>query len=133
MTNFSQFHDGSFDGLWTDGTTTHVFLSTEKKERHVAVIKGVVALNAGALMTGNIVFEIAVRDHSEITLQDLGMVYDLKDGSQGEAQAARVLERVLRESLVLLEITPTYGGYCVVLASSIELMARQDWIDHYLR
>ncbi|HEX5233964.1 MAG TPA: hypothetical protein VFW25_01400 [Silvibacterium sp.] len=44
MKNFGEFHDGSFEGLWLDGKTAHVFLATEGREQFTVVAEGVAAL-----------------------------------------------------------------------------------------
>jgi hypothetical protein len=74
MNSYHQFHDGSLEGLWIDDSTVHVYLRTTEKERFMAVAKGVMALTAGGFKAGNIIFEVLIRDHGEITLQDISQV-----------------------------------------------------------
>ncbi|HWZ43513.1 MAG TPA: hypothetical protein VNW97_08540 [Candidatus Saccharimonadales bacterium] len=123
MKNHDQFHDGVLEGLWIDGTIVHVFLSTLKKERFTAVAEGVVALAANGFRAGNIIFEVLTRGHEEIVSSDIAELYDLQDGPQGENQGMKLLEKAQHEGLTLLEINPSYGGTCLVLAHSINFFA----------
>jgi hypothetical protein len=131
MKNHDQFHDGVLEGLWIDGTNVHVFLSTLKKERFTAVAEGVVALAGNGFRAGNIIFEVLTRGHEEIVSSDIAELYDLQDGSQGEGQGMKLLEKAQHEGLTLLEINPSYGGTCLVLAHSITLLEWNEWLARY--
>jgi hypothetical protein len=131
MKNHDQFHDGVLEGLWIDGTIVHVFLSSLKKERFTAVAEGVVALSANGFRAGNIIFEVLTRGHEEIVSSDIVELYDLQDGPQGEGQGMKLLEKAQQEGLTLLEINPSYGGTCLVLAHSINLLERNEWLAQY--
>jgi hypothetical protein len=132
MKKYNEFHDGSFEGFWIDNTIVHVFLSTFEKVRFTAIAEGVVALGANGFRAGNIIFDVAVRDHEEIALPDIAQLYDLREGSAGEDQGVRLLEKVRQEGLNLLEIGSSYGGTCMVLAHSVGLMERSEWLARYL-
>lgn len=121
MHNFHEFHDGWFDGLRIDEPHVQVFLRTAAKVKFTAVAKNVSALSAGGLKHGNVVFEVVTRDHNEITLEDIIDLYDLKL-SNPLPQATRLLEKTRSERLMVVEITPSYGGSCLILASSVELV-----------
>src|SRR5258708_1233543 len=108
MKNYSQFHDGSLEGLWIDGTTVHVYLSTLNKERFTAVADGVVALAASGFRKGNLIFEVVTRHHEEIVFRDIADLYDLQDGPAGQSQGMQLLGKAQQEGLVLLEINPSY-------------------------
>jgi hypothetical protein len=131
MKNHDQFHDGVLEGLWIDGAIVHVFLSTLKKERFTAVAEGVVALAANGFRAGNIIFEVLTRGHEEIVIRDIAELYDLQDGPLGEGQGIQLLGKAQREGLTLLEINPSYGGTCLVLAHSIYLLERNEWLVRY--
>jgi hypothetical protein len=130
MKNYSQFHDGNLEGLWIDDTVVHVYLRTLEKERFVAVAEGVVALAASGFRAGNLIFEVVTRDHEEIASSDIAELYDLQEGSAGETQGAQLLEKARHEGLILLEINPSYGATCIVMAHSVDLIARNDWLGH---
>ena len=128
MKNHDQFHDGVLEGLWIDGAIVHVFLSTSKKERFIAVAEGVVALAANGFKAGNIIFEVLTRGHEEIVIRDIAELYDLQNGLQGEGQGMKLLGKAQQEGLTLLEINPSYGGTCLVLAHSINFFERNEKI-----
>lgn len=132
MKNYSQFHDGRFEGLWIDGTTVHVYLSTLEKERFTGVAKGVVALAAGGFRAGNIIFEVVTRDREEIVFRDIAELHDLQNGPEGERQGMQILEKARQEGMSLLEIDPSYGATCLVLAHSFDLLDRNEWLARYV-
>lgn len=133
MRNYSEFHDGFLEGFWIDGATVHVYLSTDRKERFTAVADGVVALSASGFRAGNIVFDVLTRDHQEIAFQDIAELYDLKAGAAGKSQGAKLLEEARQQRLTALEINSSYGGVCLVLARSVDVLRRDEWAQRYLR
>lgn len=93
MKIYEQFHDGTLDGLLIDPAVTQIFLSTCERESFVIAASGVVRLAAGKFKEGNIILDVSVRQHEEITLQDITGVYELNTGAIGEDVAEKLLER----------------------------------------
>jgi hypothetical protein len=58
VTNYSEFHDGFFDGLLIEGKSVSILLSTYKREQFVIELSEVVALSASDIKAGNIIFEV---------------------------------------------------------------------------
>jgi hypothetical protein len=123
MQTVGQFHDGLFEGFWIDESRVHIFLSTSQKVRFVALAEGVAALSADGFRRGNIVFDVIARDRDEITPNDIESLYELAQGPEGETKRSELLERA-RKELVVLEISPSYGAGCLVLARSVQLQPR---------
>jgi hypothetical protein len=44
----------------------------------------------------------------------------------------RLLDRARQEGLTLLEVSPSYAGTCMVLAHSVDLLERTQWLARYL-
>src|SRR5205807_1093863 len=83
MNNYTEYHDGFFDGLWIqDEGTLQVYLRTSGKKRNTVALTGVVMLKVTGFKAGNIIFEVLTRDHNEITLQDIAELYDLPAGHE---------------------------------------------------
>jgi hypothetical protein len=121
MKNYGQFHDGFFEGLWIpDKGIVHVFLSTSKRERATVVLTGVVMLKASGLKEGNIIFDVLTRDHDEITLEDIAELYELKPGHEPAVWEHQLLEKAQQQGFQMLQINPSYGGSCLILAQAIE-------------
>ncbi len=133
MKEYAEFHDGSFEGLWIDGKSVHIFLATEKRERFVFVAEGVAELAVGGVRSGNIVFDVLTRGPEEILPQDIQILYVLQPDSTGEAQCASLLENARLQEWKILEINPSYGASCLILASSIGLFRREDWLKRQLK
>jgi hypothetical protein len=131
MKTYGQFHDGSFDGLLVEDKTAHVFATTYEKQRYVLIAAEVVALVAGGLRAGNIIFDVQTQDYSEISLEDVIEVYGYR-ATTDDQHARNSLEKSQREGLVLLSVNPSYGGSCLVLAQSVALLHRQEWTERYL-
>lgn len=126
MKKYPEFHDGFFEGLWIDGTRIHIYLSTLRRERFVVAADGVVRLFATGVKEGNIVFDVVIRNHDELTLDDVAAVYDMAGSPRAEEQASQLLDQARKQKLVLLEISPSYGASCLVLARSVDVVDR-DW------
>ena len=127
MKNYDQFHDGSLDGLLIEQTSVQVFLSTDGKEPFVLAVDGVVALTAEGFRAGNIIFEVLTKHGPELTLQDITDVYGLAVTDSRQEQAQKFLENARERGLIVLEINPSYGASCIILAESVNLLRRQDW------
>jgi hypothetical protein len=132
MRIYSQFHDGFLEGFWIDGTTVHVYLSTLEKERFTVVVAGVVALGASGFRAGNLIFQVATRGNDEIVSRDIAALYDLQDGPAGESQGMRLLGKARQDGLILFEIDPSYGATSLILAHSVDLLPRNEWLARYL-
>jgi hypothetical protein len=127
MNEFGDFHDGLFEGLWIDGTTAHIFLASHVPKRFVIVASMVAELIFNDVKSGNIIYDVLIQDSEEVGAADLRALYTLKEGTAGEAQAQRLLEKVRLEQLKLLEINPSYGASGLALAATFELLPREDW------
>jgi hypothetical protein len=131
MKKYSEFHDGWFEGLWINDEAAHVFLSTEGRERFVVVAETVEALYADGIRAGNIILDVLLRDAAEVLLSDIQTLYQLPTGPVGETQGADLLEKARRGEGRLLEINPSYGASCLLLAGSIEIVPQGEWLKKY--
>ncbi len=132
MKNYDQFHDGSLDGFLIEQDSVQVFLSSEQKQPFVIEASGVVAMAADGFKAGNIIFEVLVRQNDELTLQDVVETYALPSGATGEEQAQKLLAKAKERDFLLLEINPSYGGHCLILAQSVDLLHRPEWAERRL-
>ena len=96
------------------------------------VSQGVEALSANGFREGHIIFDVQSRTHEELNLEDMGLLYDLQLGDADTRQANQLLEQANRQNLIMLEIYPSYGATCLILARSFEPMNRKAWLDRYL-
>ena len=124
MLNYNEFHDGSFDGIKIDGDTAYIYLSSLKQGRFTVITHGIVALSGSGFKAKNLIFEVVTREYEEITPEDIAGLYDLAMGDTRERQAAQLLESAKKNKLILVEISPSYGAACAVLARSVELVRR---------
>jgi hypothetical protein len=131
MKNHDDFHDGTFDGVWVNDATAYVFLRTFSKEPFTAVAGGIAALKVTGFKKGNLIFEVVIRSYEEVTVEDIAVLYDLREGEDG-AEAAKLMMRAQQERLSILVVTPSYGATCLLLARSIEIIERNDWSRLYL-
>lgn len=118
MGNFDQFHDGFLDGLLIRGTSVRVFLSTSDRQEFELKVSGVSSLKAEGFRQGNIIFDVLTRSGDDITIHDIMDFFEFKE----EAKALTKLEEVRRKDLIVLEINPSYGAGCIILAESAELV-----------
>lgn len=132
MGNYSQFHDGSFDGILLGDKASHIFLSTAHKDLFVIEALDVVALSAWDIKVGNIIYEVVTRRGVELTIEDIIAVKGPFPETSESRFAHRGLKQAVDENLILLEINPSYGANCLVLAHSVRLCDRQEWINRNL-
>ena len=131
INNYGIFHDGSFDGLLLDDKSAHIFVATDAHERHVIVADGVVVLKADDIRQGNIILDVVARHASELSANDLdAFLYDPQDPKEKE-QAAVLLRRAQTGALTLLQISPSYGATCSVLAKTFELLDHREWLERH--
>jgi hypothetical protein len=120
MREFNQFHDEYLDGLLIEGADAHVFLHTESGQKFVLEVSGVLSLRVDGFRQGNIILDVLIRNGDEITVHDIIGFFEFKE----EAKALTKLEEVRSKNLVVLEINPSYGATCTILAESVELLPR---------
>jgi hypothetical protein len=125
MKTYSEFHDGFFEGLHIpdDTKVVHLYLCTLEKERTTAVLTGVVMLKAGGFRAGNIISVVSTRDSGEITLADIGDLYELDSCHEPKPWEHKLMERVGEQHLQILDVSASYGGTCSILAQTIEFVA----------
>lgn len=122
MQTFDQFHDGFFDGVWTDSERVQICLRTVDNERFTATIDGIVALNVSGFRAGNIIFDVSVLNHSEVTPEHIEELYELPETDAGDKHRTKLLEDVSTKKLMLLQISPSYGASCVALGRAVNLV-----------
>lgn len=132
MTNYDQFHDGWLDGLLIEQASVQVFISTEEKQPYVIAASGVAALSADGFKAGNIIFEVLTKQQDELTLQDITESYGLSADVNGQEQAQKLLGKARERGLTVLQVNPSYGATCILLAESVELLPRHEWASRDL-
>jgi len=120
MKTYHEFHDGFVDGLLLDGYGVRLYLSTDEKQSFVLAVDDVRSLRLNDFREGNIIFDVVVRDGDEVTLSDMVELYGFSD----EAKAVLKLGETHREGLIVVEVNPSYGASCLILAASVNLMSR---------
>ncbi|MFZ0295052.1 MAG: hypothetical protein WAL52_15695 [Candidatus Sulfotelmatobacter sp.] len=130
MKTYGEFHDGFFEGLWIDGKRVHVFLATTEMKRLTIVAEGVAGPNVEGFQKGNIILDVVAKTHEEWREQDLAALPELRtiDSSKPNVPLARARQ----QELMVLEINPSYGGSCLILAKSFNLLSRQEWLERNL-
>ena len=94
------------------------------------VAEGLAGLYVDDLKTGNIIFEVVTKANDEWSEDDVAALPELQmiDKSKTSVRLVRARE----QKLSLLEINPSYGGSCLVLAQSFDLLTRKEWLERHL-
>lgn len=108
-------------------------MATKERKRFVFVAEEVERLAVNEIKSGNIIFDVLVRDHEEINIHDIQFLYGFQTDSAGENQGANLLEKVRLQKWKILEVNPSYGASCLILANSIEIISHADWILRYFQ
>jgi hypothetical protein len=128
MKTYSEFHDGNLEGLRTDKDTkiVQVYLSTDEKVRTTAVLSGVLKLKAEGFREGNIILDVSTRDSDEITLADIAELYNLDSTHEPNSWEHKLMDKIREERLKILEVNPSYGAQCLILAQTIEFVSGKE-------
>jgi hypothetical protein len=121
----SKFHDGFVDGFLIREPQVIIFIRTEGNEAFALAADDVTRMRVDSLLQGNIVFDIVMRQGHELTRSDVD-VYGFAANPNGEKLATGTLERLRMENRVALEINPSYGCACFLIAQAVTLIPRSD-------
>ena len=124
----SKFHDGFLDGFLIREQQVFIFIRTEGNEAVALIADDVTRMRVDSLLQGNIIFDIVMRQGQELTRSDVD-VYGFAAGSSGEKLATDTLERLRMENRIALEINPSYGCECFLIAQAINLISRSELRD----
>lgn len=105
------------DGLLLTNGGVQLFLSTDEQQSFIFHLAGLRSLRLNDFRQGNIIFDVIVRAGDEVTSRDIVELFGFLD----EEKALQKLEEVHREGLIVLEINPSYGASCLMLATSVTL------------
>lgn len=128
MKNLNQFHDGSVEGLLIEGGEVQIFLRTEERQAFVLELNGTLSLKADGFRQTSSIFDVLVREGHELTYDDVVDLYGFTD----ESKARSKFEQLRGEKLIVVEINPSYGASCLVLANSLDVVRREDWLERYV-
>jgi hypothetical protein len=131
LKKYSEFHDGHLDGLILEKTSAYVLVGTSEAKLFTFEAVGVTAVSAGTFRQGNIIFDVILHSCDELTLDHMIWVQGPLSDFGHPDQAQKWLNHAQRAGLVLLEINPSYGATCYILARSIELNDRKRWMKRY--
>ncbi|MEQ1948337.1 MAG: hypothetical protein ABL995_14190 [Bryobacteraceae bacterium] len=132
MVDHHEFHDGLFEGFQVEGAELRVFLRTVDGKGFIACANQLEALAAGGFRPGNIIVEVLVREHTEVTPADIAELYDLPQDPDRGVQIERLLANVNRLQLKIFEINPSHGGMLLALAGALTFETRNTTFKHNL-
>jgi hypothetical protein len=121
----SKFHDGFVDGFLIRERQVIIFIRTDDNEAFALVADDVTRMRVDSLLQGNIIFDIVMRQGEELTRSDMD-VFGFAASLDGEALANDKLERLRTENRVALEINPSYGCECFLIAQAVILIPRSE-------
>lgn len=128
MKNLNQFHDGSVEGLLIERAKVQIFLRTEERQAFVLELNGTLSLKADGFRQTSSIFEVLLREGDELTYDDVLDLYGFAD----ESKARSKFEQLRDDNLIVVEINPSYGASCLILAGAVELLSRSEWATRYL-
>jgi hypothetical protein len=121
----SKFHDGFVDGFLIRERQVIIFIRTDENEAFALVADDVTRMRVDRLLQGNIIFDIVMRQGQELTRSDME-VYGFAASPDGEKLANDKLEWLRIENRVALEINPSYGCECFLIAQAVKLISRSE-------
>jgi hypothetical protein len=124
LKKYPEFHDGFLEGVFLDGSSAYISLSTHQGELYVFEASEVESLNITDFRKGNIIFEVLCHSADELSSEVIEAVSGGFPEVSRSSLAKRGVELAVERDLALLEINPSYGATCLVLASSFSLLRR---------
>ena len=121
----SKFHDGFVDGFLIREPQVIIFIRTDGDEAFALIADDVTRMRVDSFLQGNIIFDIVIRHGNELTRSDVD-VYGFAADANGERLANDKLERLRKEDRVVLEINPSYGCECFLIAQTVTLIPRSE-------
>ena len=121
----SKFHDGFVDGLLIREPQVIIFIRTASNESFALVANDVTRMRVDSLLQGNVIFDIVMRQGEDLTRSDVD-IYGFAASPDGEKLAVDKLERLRTENRVALEINPSYGCECFLIAQAVTLIPRSE-------
>jgi hypothetical protein len=121
----SKFHDGFVDGFLIRGPQVIIFVRTDSNEAFALVAGDVTRMRVDNLLQGNIIFDIVMRQGQELTRDDMD-VYGFASDPIGEKRVSDKLEQLKIENRIALEINPSYGCECFLIAQAVTLIPRSE-------
>jgi hypothetical protein len=121
----SKFHDGFVDGFLIRKPQVFIFIRTDGNEQFVLVAEDVTRMRVDSLLEGNIIFDIVIRRGEDLNRSDMD-IYRFAATSDGEQRANDMLQRLKTENRVALEINPSYGCECFLIAQTVTLIPRSE-------
>lgn len=123
------FHDGNLTGMRVTDKTLHLYLTATDKQKFIVTIPNVRRMRADNFLEGNIVFDVTVHQHSELSKEKLRCVY-----GYNEEEAAKYLSKNMAEiadkKLSLFELGSSYGCELLVLfAGTIQIESESEKRD----
>ena len=116
-------HDGRLLGIVLPSSgRAELTVATVAGKRYCIALDGVLRLHAGDFWEGNIIFDITVSRGEQVRLGDLTQ---LVFGETGEVQFDSYLksihDQVIRESLFVLQLSPSYGCCLTTVFKTIRI------------
>lgn len=121
-------HDGRLVGITlpTEGTVELAVTEVGGK-RYRIVLEGVTEFHATEFREGNIILDVTVTRGENVRLADLAHFgYAGQNLPRSEEHLQRIHKRMLRESLYLVELNPSYGCHLVGVARSVSVLRTDD-------
>lgn len=116
-------HDGSLLGIMLPSPgCAKLMVADVTGKRYCIALDGVLRLHGGDFWEGNIIFDITVSRGEQVRPGDLTQ---LVFGETGEVQFDSYLksihDQVIRESLFVLQLSPSYGCYLTAVFKTIRI------------
>ena len=121
----SNFHDGFVDGVLIREPQGIVFIKTDDNEAFALLADGVTGMRVDSLPEGNIIFDIVIRRGNDLTRSDVD-IHGFAANADGERRATEKLQQLRTEDQVALEINPSYGCECFLIAEAVILVPRSE-------
>ena len=116
-------HDGNLLGLSVPSPQhAELAVADAKGKRYCIAMGGVLRLHAGDFWEGNIILDVTVSRGEQARVGDLSLLaFAGQNQAQSDAYLKSVHDQVVRDSLFVLQLSPSYGCYLTVVSNTIRI------------
>lgn len=116
-------HDGRLLGIILPSPRdAELAVADATGKRYCIALDGVLRLHAGDFWEGNIILDVTVSRGERVLVDDLApLAFAGQNQAQSEAYLKSVHNQVVRESLFVIQLNPSYGCYLTAVCKMIRI------------
>jgi hypothetical protein len=113
-------HDGLLLGILTSDKIVDLIVADIEKRKYQIKLHDIVILYATQFKEGNSILDVTIARGSEVRADDLSLLHS-SDLAPNAQYMEKLLERIGKELLFVLQVSPSYGCELLAIAKNITM------------